>query len=92
MPNTVETTSELFAYELPLDFYGKLPAKVDAVTTQDVERVAQQYFVPGKMFVVVVGDKQKVESGLQRLDLGKVQLTSFDGTPATAPMAGGTAQ
>ena len=85
---TVGTTSELFTYGLPLDFYSKLPAKVDAVTEQDVERVAKQYFVPGKMFVVVVGDKQKIEAGLQGLDLGKVQLTSFDGSPATAAAAG----
>jgi hypothetical protein len=30
-----------------------------------VERVAKQYFAPGKMFVVVVGDKQKFDAGLQ---------------------------
>ena len=57
----VGTTSELFTYDLPLDFYSKFPAQVDAVTPQDVERVAKQYFVPGKMFVVVVGDKQKTQ-------------------------------
>jgi hypothetical protein len=49
-----------------------------------VERVARQYFVPGKMFVVVVGDKQKIEAGLQGLNHGKVQLASFYGAPATA--------
>ncbi|HVP55712.1 MAG TPA: pitrilysin family protein [Candidatus Eisenbacteria bacterium] len=91
MPRTVDTTSELFTFELPLDFYDELPAQVEAVTTQDVERVARQYFVHSKMFVVVVGDRQKIESGLQGLDMGKVQLISFDGTPAAAPAAG-TAQ
>ena len=88
MARTVDITSDLFTYELPLDFFNKLPAKVQAVTSEDVERIAKQYFVPGKMFVVVVGDKQKVESGLQGLNLGKVQMTSFDGTPA-AKAAGG---
>jgi zinc protease len=89
---TVGTTGELFTYELPLDFYSKLPDKVDAVTPQDVERVAKQYFVPGRMFVVVVGDKQKIESGLQGLNLGKVQLTSFDGSPATTSAAAGASK
>jgi zinc protease len=89
---TVGTTGELFTYDLPLDFYSKLPAKVDAVSPQDVERVAKQYFVPGKMFVVVVGDKQKIESGLQGLNLGKVQLTNFDGSPATVSAAAGASK
>src|SRR5579864_7241208 len=83
MPQSVDTTSGLFTYDLPLDFYSTLPAKVDRVTIPDVERVVKQYFVPGRMFVVVVGDRRKIESGLQQLPLGKVQLTSFDGTPAS---------
>jgi zinc protease len=82
MGGGVRTSSDIFTYDLPLDFYSNLPAKVDAVTVEDVERVAKQYFVPGNMFVVVVGDRQKIESGLQALPLGKIQLTSFDGTPA----------
>ena len=92
MSETADTTGELFTYSLPLDFYNTLPAKVDAVTSQDVERVSKQYFVPGKMFVVVVGDKSKVESGLQGLDMGKVQLTGFDGKPLSATSAGGATQ
>jgi zinc protease len=87
MPNTVATTGELFIYSLPLDFYGKLPAKVDAVTVSDVERVSKQYFVPGKMFIVAVGDKQKIETGLQGLNMGSVQLANFDGT-LSKPAAG----
>ena len=91
MPQTVETTSELFTFDLPLDFYSQLPAKVDAVTSADVVQVAKRYFVPGKMFVVAVGDKQKIESGLQGLNFGKVQMTSFEGTPITARAASGMA-
>jgi zinc protease len=92
MPKTVDTTSELFTFDLPTDFYGKLPAKVNAVTAADVERVAKQYFIPGKMFVVAVGDKEKIGSALQGLDMGNVQLTSFDGTAAKPAAGGGTTQ
>ncbi len=93
MRQSVFTTSGLFTYDLPLDFYSTLPKKVDAVTAADVERISKQYFVPEKMFVVAVGDRQKIESGLQQLPLGKIQLTSFDGTPAdAAKAASGTSQ
>jgi zinc protease len=94
-PQTVDTTSGLFTYDLPLDFYISLPPKVDSVTTPDVESMAKQYFVPGKMFVVVVGDRQKIEGGLHGLPLGKIVLTSFDGTPAPDPdkaVSSGTSQ
>jgi len=92
MPNTVATTSDLFIYSLPLDFYNKLPGKVDAVTAADVERVSKQYFVPGKMFIVAIGDKQKIERGLQELNMGSVQLTNFDGTLAKAGAPAGSAK
>jgi zinc protease len=94
MRQSVFTTSGLFTYDLPLDFYSTLPRKVDAVTAADIERISKQYFVPEKMFVVAVGDRQKIESGLRQSPLGKVQLTSFDGTPATdaAKAASGTSQ
>ena len=80
---SVDTIAGLFTYDLPLDFFSILPSKVDNVTISDVDRVSKQYFVPGKMFVVVVGDRQKIEKGLQQLPLGKIQLTGFDGTPAS---------
>jgi len=82
-PATVGTTSKLFTYDLPLDFYSALPAKVDKVAVSDVERVAKQYFVPEHMFVVVIGDRQRIGAELQGINLGKIQLTSFEGTPAT---------
>ena len=92
MSSMADVTAALFTYDLPLDFYSTFPAKVDSVTSQDVERMAKEHFVPGKMFVVVVGDKQKIEAGLQGLNLGKVQLTGFDGTPATASAGAGASK
>ena len=93
MRQSVFTTSQFFVFDLPLDFYNTLPAKVDAVTAADVERISKQYFVPEKMFIVAVGDRQKIESGLQQLPLGKIQLTSFEGTPASdAAKAAGSSQ
>ena len=48
MPQTVATTSELFTFGLPLDFYGKFPGKVDAVTSADVVQVANDISCPAK--------------------------------------------
>jgi predicted Zn-dependent peptidase len=34
--------------------------KVNAVTPEEVHRIAQQYLDPAKMLIVVVGDKGKI--------------------------------
>ena len=87
MPVTVQSTTALFVYELPPDFYRKLPAAVDAVTAAGVQRVANRYLVPEKMVVVAVGDRQKIEEGLKASRLGSVVPTSFEGEPIVAGSA-----
>ncbi|MDT5060635.1 MAG: zinc protease [Acidobacteriota bacterium] len=78
---TVATTNEFFIYDLPLDFYNTLPARIDAVTAADVQRVAEKYLKPDSMIVVAVGDRSKIEPELQKLNLGLVEGRDLDGKP-----------
>jgi predicted Zn-dependent peptidase len=41
--------------------------RVNAVTREDVQRITETYLNPGKMTLVVVGDKAKVEESLKGL-------------------------
>lgn len=41
--------------DLPVDYFDKRNAKIDAVTLEDVNRVAQEYLSPEKFTFVVVG-------------------------------------
>jgi zinc protease len=77
----VNTISEFFIYNLPLDFYNTLPARIDAVSGADVQRVAQKYLKPGSTVVVAVGDRSKIEPQLQKLSLGAVETRDLDGKP-----------
>ncbi|MEO6656412.1 MAG: hypothetical protein ABIO36_10060, partial [Pyrinomonadaceae bacterium] len=53
-------------------------SKVNAVTIDDVTRVANKYLDPSKMAIVIVGDRKVVESGLK--DLGyPVTMLDTDG-------------
>jgi predicted Zn-dependent peptidase len=47
--------------ELPRTYLSDYVPKVMAVTPPDIQRVAEQYLAPGKMTIVVVGDKAKVD-------------------------------
>jgi zinc protease len=72
------TVAGIFVYGLPLDYYGTLPPKIDAVTAQDVQRVAGEYLKPDQMTVVAVGDRRRIEPELEHLGLGAVQVQAIE--------------
>jgi zinc protease len=63
------------------DFYNTLPARIDAVTAADVQRVAEKYLKPDSTVVVAVGDRSKIEPELQKLNLGSVETRDLEGKP-----------
>ena len=78
---TVGTIGNLFIYDLPPDFYSTLPARIDAVTAADVQRVAEKYLKPDSTVVVAVGDRGKIEPELQKLNMGSIEARDLDGKP-----------
>jgi zinc protease len=74
-------TGSLWLYHLPLDYNRKLPAMIEAVTAEDTSRVANQYVHPENFLLVTIGDRSKVEAGLQDLKLGPIELWSPEGEP-----------
>ena len=73
------TFAELFTYDLPLDFFSTLPERINAVTIEQVQSVAQKYVQPDKMIVLAVGDRAKIEAEMRKLNLGKVEIRDTDG-------------
>jgi zinc protease len=67
---------------LPLDYYSTLPARINAVTIEQVQGVAQKYIHPDKMIVLAVGDRTKIEEEMKKLKLGKVEIRDTDGKVA----------
>jgi zinc protease len=73
------TFAELFTYDLPLDYYSTLPERINAVTIEQAQAVAQKYILPEKMIVLAVGDRAKVEEDMKKLNLGKLEIRDTDG-------------
>jgi zinc protease len=71
--------AELFTYDLPLDFYSTLPNKINAVTVEQAQAMAQKYIVPAKMMVLAVGDRAKIEEEMKKLSLGKLEIRDAEG-------------
>ena len=73
-PQVAGSIGQLFVYNLPLDYYRTLPAKINTVTAVDVQKAAEKYLTPKSMVVVAVGDRSKIEEELKKLDLGPIEV------------------
>jgi zinc protease len=71
-------------YNLPGDYWDTYPAKIAAVTADDVERVARKYLNPDSLQVVAVGDAAKIREELAKF--GPVEVRDTQGK-LEAPVA-----
>src|SRR5205807_5593020 len=92
-PLTIETPDAIamqilnvLFYELPLEQLQNFRDRVNAVTVDDVQRVARAYLKPDRLSVVLVGNAAAFESQLggvgfgrfERIELGNLDLTTAD--------------
>ncbi len=73
--------SNIYTYDLPMNYYQELPHKLGKVTIADIRRVAQSTLKPENLAIVVVGDKNTVAPTLKELGRGKVKLLDANGQP-----------
>ena len=72
---------QLILHQLPDDYFRTVRERISAVTLEDVRRVGAEQVRPDSLKVLVVGDREQVEPGLQELGLPVVVLDS-DGSPS----------
>jgi zinc protease len=84
---TATFASNILINKLPADFYKTYLQKVNAVTVDDVLRVAQKYMDYDHMRVIIVGSQGQILPGLQKIGL---PINFFDkyASPVTTPAAG----
>ena len=74
--------ASLVTYGLPDSYFNDYISKINAVTADDVNRVANKYLDPSKMAIVIVGDRKSVEPKLKELSL-PMTILDADGNPVT---------
>ena len=72
--------NQIITYNLSKDFVRKQQEILKAISEKEVDGLARKYLDTEKMYVVVVGDAEKIKPGLTRLGLEIVQLDK-DGNP-----------
>jgi zinc protease len=83
--NTVNSFSNIFIYDLGLDYYTRYAQEVNAVTAEQALAVARRYIVPDRLVVIAVGDRNAIEGELRKLNLGTVEIRDLEGRPAAVP-------
>jgi zinc protease len=73
--------SNVFTYDLGLDYYTRYAAQVNAVTAAQALDVAKRYLVPEQMVVIAVGDRAVIEAELKKLNLGATEIRDAEGKP-----------
>lgn len=86
LPNRFETNADIgaslaeaFVFDLPLDYYSQLPARLAAVSAADVQAAAKRYLDPARLTVVAVGERKKIAAQLDKLKLGPVEVRDSEG-------------
>ena len=71
----------LALFDLPPAELTNVVARTQAVTVDDVNRVAKADLNPDRFTIVVVGDLAKVQAGIEALKLGPVAVLDAEGNP-----------
>ena len=78
---TVGTLGSLFLHELPLDFFERLPERIEAMPGSLVLEATRRHVDPSRMIVVAVGDRAEIEPQIAELGLGLMTFRDADGKP-----------
>jgi zinc protease len=71
--------AEMVRFGLGLDYYDTYAGKVRALSLDQVSAIAQSTVHPDDLLWVVVGDREKIEPGIQELDWGPIRVLDPDG-------------
>lgn len=77
--SAVGSFSNVYTYDLGLDYYTRYAEQVNAVTAEQAQAVAAKYLQPSALVVVAVGDRKFIDPELRKLNLGNVEIRDADG-------------
>lgn len=75
----LQSALEIQRYGLPADYWDTYPAKIAAITADDVQRAARKYINPENLQIVAVGDASKIRSILEKY--GPLTMYDTEGKP-----------
>lgn len=88
LPNTFASVSAtnsaisaLYLQGLPPDYYQRFASRIDAVTRDDLVRVARKYIDLDHLDIVIVGDRSVIEAPLRATGIAPIVHLDLEGRP-----------
>lgn len=82
---TAASVGSLYTQGLPADYYQDYASHVNAVTADDLVRVAKKYIDMAHLDIIVVGDRSVIEAPLRATKIAPITLLDIDGKPVAIP-------
>lgn len=79
---TAQRAIEIAKYNLPKDYFTTLAARINAMTSAELQRTATRVYPPNDFAIIVTGDMEQVKSKLDKY--GQVQVFDLDLNPLKA--------
>ncbi len=79
------SVASIFTQDLPQTFYQDFPARINAVTRDDLVRAAKKYVDLQHLNIVIVGDRSAVEEPLKATGIAPIVVLDREGKPLTVP-------
>jgi zinc protease len=73
----------IYTEDLPESYYQEYASKINAVTSDDLVRVAKKYIDLNNINIVIVGDRAVIEEPLRRTTIAPVVLLDIEGKPVS---------
>ena len=77
--------SEMVRFDLPDNYWDAYPDMVGSLTEDQVADAASTVMRPDNMVWVIVGDRAKIEAGIEELEFGDIVLMDADGNIVSQP-------
>ena len=75
------TIQDMVEFGYPDDYFDTYASKVKALRIADINDAAKSILHPDNLIWIIVGDRARIEKGIQDLNIGDIHLIDADGNP-----------
>jgi len=74
----LQALETLVTFDLPDDYYSTYARAIQAVSADDVQRVATLYLQPEHLVIAIAGDRKSIEPRIRALDIGPLTIVAIE--------------
>ena len=82
---TAAAVSSIYTQDLPETYFRDFAKNINAVTKDDLTRVAKRYIDVDHLNMIIVGDRATIEGPLKATGVAPIQVVDVEGKPVLVP-------